>query len=56
MLAQLYVEQRRIDEARAEFEGIVKRDPSAVGARTMVGMLLEAQGKSDEARKSTKQP
>ncbi len=52
MLAQLYVEQRRIDEARAEFEGIVKRDPSAVGARTMVGMLLEAQGKRDEARKS----
>ena len=52
MLAQLYMQQRRIDEARAEFEGIVQRDPSAVGARTMVGMLLEAQGKRDDARKS----
>ena len=52
MLAQMYVRQRRIDEALAEFEGIAKRDPSAVGARTMVGMLLEAQGRGDEARKS----
>src|SRR5204862_1860628 len=52
MLAQLYMQQRRIDEARAEFEGVVQRDPSAVGARTMVGMLLEVQGKRDEARKS----
>ena len=51
MLAQLYMQQRRIDEARAEFEGIVQRDPSAVGARTMVGMLLEAQGRRDEATK-----
>ena len=52
MLAQLYMQQRRIDEARAEFEGMVKRDPSAVGARTMVGMLFEAQGRRDDARKS----
>ena len=52
MLAQLYVKQRRLDEARAEFEGIAQRNPSAVGSRTMVGMLLEAQGKREEARKS----
>ncbi len=52
MLAQLYIKQRRLDEARIEFEGLVQRNPSAVGARTMVGMLLEAQGKHDEARKS----
>jgi len=52
MLAQLYIQQRRIDEARAEFEGIVQRDPSAVDARTMVGLLLEAQGRHDDARKS----
>jgi len=51
-LAQLYIQQRRLDEARAEFESIVRRDPSAIGARTMVGMLLEAQGRRDEARKS----
>jgi len=52
MLAQLFMKQRRLDEARAEFEGIAQRDPSSVAARTMVGMLLQAQGKSDEARKS----
>jgi Flp pilus assembly protein TadD len=52
MLGQLYLQQRRLDEARTEFEGMVRRDPSAVGARTMVGWLLEAQGKRDDARKS----
>jgi tetratricopeptide (TPR) repeat protein len=52
MLAELYMQQKRLDQARAEFEGIAQRDPSAVGARTMVGILLEAQGKRDEARKS----
>ena len=51
-LAQLFMRQRRLDEARAEFEGMAKRDPSAVGPRTMVGLLLEAQGKQDDARKS----
>lgn len=52
MLAQLYMRQGRLDEARAEFEGLAKRSSSAVAARTMVGMLLEAQGKRDEARRS----
>jgi tetratricopeptide (TPR) repeat protein len=52
MLGQLYIQQRRLDEARAEFEGMVQRDPSAVDARTMVGWLFEAQGKRDDARKS----
>ena len=49
MLAQLYMQQKRLDEARAEFEGMVKRDPTAPGPRTMVGAILEAQGKRDEA-------
>ncbi len=52
LLAQFYVRQNRTDEARAEFEGIVKREPSNVGARTMVGVLLELQGKRDEAKKA----
>ena len=51
MLGQLYVQQGRLDEARSEFEGMVQRNPSAVGPRTMVGMLLEMQGKRDDARK-----
>jgi len=36
MLGQLYIQQRRLDEARGEFEGMVQRNPSAVDARTMV--------------------
>jgi len=52
MLAQLYVKQRRLDEARNQFEVIAKRDPRSVGARTMVGVILEAQGKREEAKKT----
>jgi tetratricopeptide (TPR) repeat protein len=51
MLAQLYMQQQRLDDARAEFEGMVSRDPAAAGPRTMVGVILEAQGKRDEARR-----
>ncbi len=51
MLASFYVQQKRLDEARAEFEGMVKRDPSAAGPRTMVGLILETQGKKAEAKK-----
>ena len=51
-LAQLFMQQGRLEDARLEFERIVARDPSAVGPRTMIGALLEAQGKRDEARKS----
>jgi tetratricopeptide (TPR) repeat protein len=50
-LAQFYVRQQRLDEARSEFEGLVKRDPRAVGPRTMVGIILESQGKRAEAKK-----
>jgi tetratricopeptide (TPR) repeat protein len=52
-LAQLYVQQNRIDEARTEFEAIAKRDPSsAVQARTMIGLLFVQQGKHGEAQKA----
>src|SRR6266540_2151531 len=51
MLAQLYMKQQRLDAARAEFQGMVKRDPRAVGPRTMVGVILEMQGKREEARR-----
>ena len=52
MLAELYVKQRRLDEARLEYEAIAKRDPSNVMAATMVALLLEQQGKRDEAIKA----
>jgi tetratricopeptide (TPR) repeat protein len=52
-LAQLYVQQNRIDEARTEFEAIARRDPSsAVQARTMIGLLFVQQGKHGEAQKA----
>ena len=51
MLAQLYMQQQRLDDARVEFEEMVKRDGNAAGPRTMVGMILEAQGKKDEAKR-----
>jgi putative PEP-CTERM system TPR-repeat lipoprotein len=51
LLAQLYLQQQRLDAARTEFEEIAKRDSKAVGPRTMVGVILEAQGKREDARR-----
>ena len=51
MLAGMYRQQNRLDEARVEYEAIAKREPAAVEARTMVGILFEMQGKRDDARK-----
>ena len=50
LLGGLYAAQNRLDEARAQFENVVKQNPKSVPAQTMVGMLLEAQGKSDGSR------
>jgi tetratricopeptide (TPR) repeat protein len=52
MLAELYTRQGRVDEALTEFQGIASRDGAAIGARTMVGILLDAQGRRDEALKA----
>jgi len=51
LLAQFYLQQQRLDAARTEFEEMAKRDPKAVGPRTMVGVILEAQGKREEAKR-----
>jgi putative PEP-CTERM system TPR-repeat lipoprotein len=51
LLAAHYFQQKRVDEARSEFESMVKRDPSAVAPRTIVGLILEMQGKRAEAKK-----
>jgi tetratricopeptide (TPR) repeat protein len=50
-LAQMFVQQGKLEQARLEFEGIARRDPSAIGAKTFVGMLLDIQGRRDEARR-----
>jgi tetratricopeptide (TPR) repeat protein len=51
LLAKYYLQQHRLDEAKVEFESIVKRDPAAAGPRTMVGVILETQGKREDARR-----
>src|SRR5262249_20616870 len=51
-LGQLYARQRRLDEAKTEFERMLKNNPTSIPARTMVGMIEEAQGRFTDAEKS----
>ena len=48
-LAQFYVQQNRLEEGKQVFQGIIERDPRAVGAQTMVGLILRKQNRTDEA-------
>ena len=41
LLGQIYASQRRLNEARIEFEVVAKRVPKAAGPPTMVGMIHE---------------
>ena len=51
-LATLYLKERRLDEAKKEYEEISRVNPkAAVAAMTMVGTILTVQQKYDEARK-----
>lgn len=50
LLGQLYVGQNRLDDARKEYERIVKQRPQNVAAQTMVAMILQVQNKHDEAK------
>jgi Tfp pilus assembly protein PilF len=52
LLGQLYAQQKRLDEARAEFENLLKRNPTSVPTQTMIGMIHEAQGHLPQAEKS----
>ncbi len=49
-LAGLYVAQRKLVEAVAEFDKLALRQPWAVGPPTMAALILQAQGKDAEAR------
>ena len=55
LLGQLYISQRRTDEAIAEFSKLSARNPKAVGPHIMIGMLLEAANRKDEAGERYKQ-
>lgn len=48
-LGQLYVTQRRLGDAREEFDALASRDSHPVAALTMSGMILQAQGDIDGA-------
>jgi Tfp pilus assembly protein PilF len=50
MLGRLYVSQKKLDRAVAEFETMAKQDPKSQAAHTMVAVLLEMQGKIPEAQ------
>ena len=51
MLGQLYIAQKKLNEARTEFEAMAKRQAKPVSALTMSGMILMTQGQSDLAKK-----
>jgi cellulose synthase operon protein C len=51
MLGQLYMAQKRPDEARQKFAELAARQLKPVAAETMIGMILEMQGKKAEAQK-----
>ena len=55
MLGQIYLKQRKLDQARQEFDKLAERQSKPVGALTMAGMILQAQGNTQEARKRYEQ-
>ena len=50
MLGELYTSQKRLDQALQMFTGLAARQSKPVGAKTMIGMLLQQQGKREEAK------
>jgi tetratricopeptide (TPR) repeat protein len=52
LLATLYLQQGKLDQALNEFKTLAERQPKSVGARTMVGALLQTQNRRDEAKKA----
>lgn len=50
-LAQLYLSQKKLDQARTEFEQLAQRQPKAVGPPTMIAIIYGVQGNWKEARR-----
>jgi uncharacterized protein (TIGR02996 family) len=55
MLGQVYLQQKKMDQAIGEFESMTKQQPKNVAAHTMIGMILQTQGKNAEAQKRYEQ-
>jgi putative PEP-CTERM system TPR-repeat lipoprotein len=51
MLGQIYVSQRKLPQAREEFAALAARQSKPVAAETMIGMILQVEGKPAEAQK-----
>jgi len=51
VLGQLYLRQKRLDEARAEFERLASFRANPAGAMTMVGVIYEIQNRPQDARR-----
>lgn len=51
LLGQLYVNQKRVAEAKQEFGELARTQPSAAGVLTMMGLLSEADQDEDGAMK-----
>lgn len=49
-LAGYYLTKRRVPEAIAKFQELLKRQPNLVEAHTILGVLLQSQGRLPEAR------
>jgi tetratricopeptide (TPR) repeat protein len=54
-LVQLYAAGGKLDLALAEADRLAARQPGAVGPRTVGGLILLAQGRTDEARRRFEQ-
>ena len=50
-LARLYLQQHRHDQALAECDRILQRQPQSVAAHTLAGLILEGMGRQAEAEK-----
>jgi tetratricopeptide (TPR) repeat protein len=55
MLGQVYLSQKKMDQALVEFDSITKQQPKNIAAHTMLGMILQVQGKNTEAQKKYEQ-
>lgn len=50
LLGRLYLSQRRLPEALAEYDRLAERQPSSVAASTMAAMIQQTQGNRADAR------
>jgi tetratricopeptide (TPR) repeat protein len=55
MLGQIYLRQKKLDQARQEYDALAQRQSRPVGALTMAGIIYQVQGNTTEARRRFEQ-